>query len=472
MKLINSRSELSTYLTDVIDTSDNNIKILDTEKLQNETIDTLVYSATFTTDTKLQNHLRTLIFGLASTLNIHPSSINNLYFAIGRGEVKGFTVPAINVRMMTYDTARVVFQLIKEHSIGPIIFEIARSEMQYTFQKPAEYTTSILAAAIKEGYSGPVFLQGDHFQFSPAKFKEDPTAETDRLKDLIKESVMAGFFNIDIDASTLVDLSKKDLDEQQKNNYEKSAELTEYIRSIQPSDMTVSIGGEIGHIGGVNSTTSDFAAFMEGYLKKVDTSKMVGMSKVSVQTGTSHGGMPLPGGGVAEVKLDFNVLKDIGALAKEKYNIGGAVQHGASTLPNELFFNFPIYHTLEIHLATGFQNIVYDTMPPELREKMYQWTRENTKSEWKATDTEEQNIYKTRKKAIGPFKKELWSLSDADKAPIREKLAQQFGFLFKQLNVANTKQFAEKYALYSKTNTMSKAADSKKPEVKVDDLSD
>ena len=472
MKQINSLSELSTYLTDVVDTSGNGIKILDTDKLQNEIIDILVYSATFTTDTKLQNHLRTLIFSLANALNIHPSSINNLYFAIGRGEVKGFTVPAINVRMMTYDTARVIFQLIKEHEIGPIIFEIARSEMQYTFQKPAEYTTSILAAAIKEGYSGPIFLQGDHFQFSPAKFKEDPAAETDRLKDLIKESIMAGFFNIDIDASTLVDLSKKDLDEQQKNNYEKSAELTNFIRKIQPSDMTVSIGGEIGHIGGVNSTTSDFEAFMEGYLKKIDTSKMTGMSKVSVQTGTSHGGMPLPGGGVAEVKLDFNVLKDIGALAREKYNIGGAVQHGASTLPNELFFNFPVYHTLEIHLATGFQNIVYDTMPQELREKMYQWTRENTKSEWKASDTEEQNIYKTRKKAIGPFKKELWSLSNSDKAPIREKLAQQFGFLFKQLNVANTKRIADNFALYSKTNTISKLTDSAKPEVKVDDLSD
>lgn len=471
MKQIQSLSELPSYISAVIDTSGDTVKILDNTKLQKELIDELVYSATLTEDRDLQTHLRTLILNIARALNIFPASIHDLYGAIGRGEVTGFTVPAINVRMMTYDTARVIFQLMQQQKIGTLIFEIARSEMQYTAQKPAEYTTSVLAAAIKEGYTGPVFLQGDHFQFSPAKFKEDPAAETQRLKDLIQESISAGFYNIDIDASTLVDLSKKDLDEQQINNYEKSAELTKFIRQIQPNDITVSVGGEIGHIGGVNSTTADFEAFMDGYLKKIDT-QTIGMSKVSVQTGTSHGGMPLPGGGVAEVKLDFNVLKDIGILAREKYHIGGPVQHGASTLPNELFFNFPKVNTLEIHLATGFQNLVYDAMPQALRDKMYQWTRENTKDEWKEKDTEDQNIYKTRKKAIGPFKKDLWSLSDIEKTPIREKLATQFSFLFKQLNVGNTKDVADKYAIHSRGAAVSQLASSTKPEENVGDLSD
>ena len=41
-----------------------------------------------------------------------------------------------------------------------------------------------------------------------------------------------------------------------------------------------------------------------------------GLSKVSVQTGTSHGGVPLPGGGVAEVKLDFGTLERLSAVAR------------------------------------------------------------------------------------------------------------------------------------------------------------
>ena len=74
--------------------------------------------------------------------------------------------------------------------------------------------------------------------------------------------------------------------------------------------------------------------------------------KVSVQTGTSHGGVPLPDGGVAEVKLDFEVLRELGEVARS-YGAAGAVQHGASTLPDELFHRFPAVETAEIHLATG-----------------------------------------------------------------------------------------------------------------------
>ena len=62
--------------------------------------------------------------------------------------------------------------------------------------------------------------------------------------------------------------------------------------------------------------------------------------------------MPLPDGGVAEVKLDFEVLRELGEVARA-YGLAGAVQHGASTLPDELFHHFPAVETAEIHLATG-----------------------------------------------------------------------------------------------------------------------
>jgi hypothetical protein len=434
-------------------------------------IDELIYNTTFTTDTAQQDTYRKQIHNLAAERGIYPASINNLYFAIGKGEVTGFTVPAINIRMMTYDTARTIFRLMIEHNIGAIIFEIARSEMQYTHQKPSEYTTSVLAAAIKEQYKGPIFLQGDHFQFSPAKFKEDPNAETQRLKDLIQESIAAKFYNIDIDASTLVDLTKEDIDEQQYTNYTKTAELTRYIRSIEPKDVTISIGGEIGHIGGVNSTVADFEAFMDGYIKEQSADNLTGISKVSVQTGTSHGGIPLADGSIARVNLDFNVLKTIGHVARKKYHIGGPVQHGASTLPIDLFDQFPKCNTLEIHLATGFQNTIYDTMPSGVKNKIYDWVRDNTKNEWSKDKTEDQNIYSTRKKAIGPFKKELWSLTEEQKQPIRTALEKQFTTLFNELNIKDTKKIVEQYAIHSTSDTYVTSTH-KSHDEKVDDLSD
>jgi fructose/tagatose bisphosphate aldolase len=408
-----------------------------------DNIDELIYSAIFSPDENIKKSSRTSIRKLAQEKGVKLASINDLYMSIGQGKVSGFTVPAINVRTLTYDLARQVFQIMKEKKVGPVLFEIARSEIKYTYQQPDEYAVSILAAAIKENYVGPVFVQGDHYQFLAKNFAANKQDEIDKIKELIKKSIDAGFYNIDIDASTLVDLSKKELIEQQRNNYEMTALLTEYIRSIQPKDVVISIGGEIGHIGGVNSNVADFETFMDNYLKLIKDKNLVGVSKVSVQTGTSHGGIPLPDGKIAQVKLDFNVLKSITESARSKYKIGGSVQHGASTLPNDLFHNFPTYKTLEIHLATGFQNIVYEHMEPKLKQEIYEWLKINCKDEMKEGQTEDQNLYKTRKKALGPFKEKVWKMDKKYKDEALVALKTQFEYLFTQLNLFNTTKWIE-----------------------------
>jgi len=408
-----------------------------------DNIDELIYSAIFSPDETVKKSSRTSIRKLAEEKGVKLASINDLYMSIGQGKVSGFTVPAINVRTLTYDLVRQVFQIMKEKKVGPVIFEIARSEIKYTEQQPDEYTVSVLAAAIKENYVGPVFVQGDHYQFSAKNFAANKQDEIDKIKELIKKSIDAGFYNIDIDASTLVDLSKTELIEQQRNNYEMTALLTEYIRSIQPKEVMISIGGEIGHIGGVNSNVADFETFMDNYLKLIKDKNLVGVSKVSVQTGTSHGGIPLPDGTIAEVKLDFNVLKSITESARSKYKIGGSVQHGASTLPNDLFHNFPTYNTLEIHLATGFQNIVYDHMDPKLKQEIYEWLKVNCKDEQKEGQTEDQFLYKTRKKALGPFKNKIWTQEAKYKDETLAALKTQFEYLFTQLNLFNTTKWIE-----------------------------
>jgi len=407
--------------------------------------DELIYSAIFASKEEVKKKARQQIYRISSGLKIFPASVHNLYQAFGKGKISGFTVPAINIRTLTYDIARIIFKIAIEKKIGPIIFEIARSEVKYTEQRPEEYTIALLAAAIAEGYKGPVFIQGDHYQFKTSVYLKTPEAEIKKIKDLIKESIQAGFYNIDIDASTLVDLNQPKLNDQQKENYQMTALITKYIREIEPKNITVSVGGEIGHIGGKNSTVTEFEAFMKGYLKLIQNKKIQGISKVSVQTGTSHGGIPLPDGRIADVKLDFNVLKNISKVSRKKYHLGGPVQHGASTLPNELFDRFPETGTLEIHLATGFQNIVYDYMPKKLKEEMYCWIKTNLKDEWKEGATEEQFIYKIRKKALGQFKKQLWSLSEKEKKPILKNLEKQFLFLFEKLNVFNTKKITDPY---------------------------
>lgn len=386
-----------------------------------------------------------LIWEAAHACGIVPSSIHELYLARGRGVTPAnFTVPAMNLRAMSFDSGRAVFRAAKKHDAGAIIFEIARSEMGYTDQRPAEYASSILAAAIAEGHTGPVFIQGDHFQASAKKYASDPDAEVQGVKDLISEAVQAGFFNIDIDTSTLVDLSQPTVLAQQSHNTGRCAELTAHVRALQPSGITISTGGEIGEVGGKNSNEEELRAFMEGYSAELAmrAGELTGISKISVQTGTSHGGVVLPDGTMAQVAVDFDTLHRLSHVAREEYHLAGAVQHGASTLPENMFRKFAEAGACEVHLATNFQNMLYERLPGPLREEMYAYVREHAADERKPKDTEEQFFYKTRKKAIGPFKAQLWGMPEEVRSEVEVAWEKQFSFLFEQLNVAGTRAMA------------------------------
>jgi fructose/tagatose bisphosphate aldolase len=409
-------------------------------------IEKLVMDLVMTDDANAKKEIAKKIHDMAYKKGIYPSSIHELYVARGKNEYTGCTIPAMNLRSMTYDLARAVFRVAKRNNAGAFIFEIAKSEMGYTNQPPVEYTSVILAAAIKENWTGPVFVQGDHIQANAKKYAEDPVKELDGLKALIAEAIANGFYNIDIDTSTLVDLSQKNLKKQQFNNYIACSKLTHFIRQVQPRGIMVSVGGEIGEVGHQNSTLEDLRAFMEGFKESLRKG-LTGISKISVQTGTSHGGVVLPDGTIAQVKLDFETLRTISKIARDEFGMGGAVQHGASTLPAEAFHKFPETETCEVHLATEFQNMIYDSkhFPKDLKAKMYEWLKVNAANERKEGETEEQFFYKARKKALGAFKKDIMSIPKDLRDAISAELEAKFEFLFKQLNAINNKELVDKF---------------------------
>jgi fructose/tagatose bisphosphate aldolase len=352
---------------------------------------------------------------------------------------------------MAYDTARAVVRSARKLEAGAFIFEIARSEIGYTEQRPHEYAAIVLAAALREGFSGPVFIQGDHVQTNAKKYNSpDQAKELDALRALIKEEMAAGFYNIDIDTSTLVDLSKATLEEQQEVNVSLAADFAAFIRSHEPQGVTVSIGGEIGEVGGKNSDIHELRVYMNGFNRalKARGPGMAGLSKISVQTGTAHGGFVNADGTVrTDVKIDLKTLEELSRIARTEYGLAGAVQHGASTLPPEAFDAFPRVGACEIHLATDFQNMVYEhpRFPADLKAEMYAWIRENATEERKPKDTEEQFIYKARKKAIGPFKRRMWGISDEGRLGIGQSLEERFTFLMRQLKIDGTKQAVARF---------------------------
>lgn len=433
--------------------SGDGVTVSDHTAVRGELMDTLAWSVAFG-ENGVAEAARYLIRAIGLEIGVFPASIHDYYMAAGSGAITHSTVPACNIRGMVYDCARAASRAAASINAKAVIFEIARSELGYTGQGPAEYAAQVIAAHIREGYTGPVFVQGDHVQANAKAYGANADKEITAMHTLIEDQIAAGFYNIDIDTSTLVDLSKPTLAEQQTLNYELCAQFTEYIRQHEPPGITVSVGGEIGEVGGQNSTVEDLDAFMEGYVKALPAGT-TGISKISVQTGTSHGGVVLPDGTIKEVSVDFKTLAALSEVARTKYHIGGAVQHGASTLPKEAFNEFAKANAVEVHLATGFQNLIFDhpALPAEIKETVYTWLRENRQEERKPGMTDEQFYYTTRKRGFGApaIKKLWWNMNEAAKAVIMSDLQKEFRLIFDLLGVSNTAAKIDEYVKPVKT---------------------
>jgi len=167
-----------------------------------DALDSILYQAVFEKDENKKRGSLEVIKEISKGEGAIPSSIQRLFEEMGKS-YPGFTVPAINIRGLAYDVARSVFRKALELDVGAFVFEIARSEIGYTDQRPLEYAAVVMAAALKEGWRGPIFIQGDHFQFSRKNYEKNPEQETNNIKTLVKEAIGAEFYNIDIDAPRL-----------------------------------------------------------------------------------------------------------------------------------------------------------------------------------------------------------------------------------------------------------------------------
>jgi len=438
-------TEVLAALDGIARVRDDGVEIQDEGGFRGELIDRLIRTAVFGAE-PARGASRWLIRTAAPRLGAFPASIHDLYLAGGRGQYKNATAPAINVRGLTYDTMRTIFRAARQTENKIVLFELARSEMGYTEQRPAEYASNALAAAIKEGHRGPVFIQGDHYQISAKNYANDADAELLGLRDLVTEAIAAGYFNIDIDASTIVDLDLPTIAAQQTLNARHTAELTRHIRELQPTGITISIGGEIGEVGARNSTLDDLHGFMGEYRRELASqveaagTDLPGISKISVQTGTSHGGVVLADGSIEEVAVDFATLGELSRAAREEYGLGGAVQHGASTLPAEAFGRFAEANAIEVHLATAFQNQLFDAdaFPADLKDEIYAHLAANHADERKTNQTDAQFFYTARKRAFGPFKRRMWDLPTETRDALMANLLPTFELIMTRLGVAGS----------------------------------
>ena len=331
--------------------------------------------------------------------------------------------------------------------VGAVILEIARSEQTYTFQRPIDFATSALAGAIAAGWRAPVFLQGDHYQFNAKKYAADPEAMTEEIRRACRLAIDAGYRNIDIDSSTLVDLSKPTADEQQRENYTRAAELTALIRTLEADGVTRQRRrrdrrgrhAELDGRGAARLSRRLPAASSSGARPGA-----VGLSRSASRPARATAACRCR---TAAWPRSSSTSRCCASSARSPARTAsaGAVQHGASTLPDELFHRFPAVETAEIHLATGFQNALYEhpAFPEELHREIEAWCATNAADERKPGQTDQQFVYTTRKKAIGPFKRELWDLDTKDEILAAQR--RKISFLFTELGVNGSRDMIAAY---------------------------
>jgi hypothetical protein len=384
----------------------------------------------------------------AQAAGLVPASVHDLYVARGKDAWSGRTVPALNLRGWTYQTCRAAFRAARKMGASLLIFEQALAEAVYAAQRPAEYTAGVLAAAMREGHQGPVFLQADHDQVNAANYAKNPAKETQRLSDVIREQIAAGFLNIDVDASTVVDLSLPTLVEQQRLNAELTAKFTRLVRELEPPGVTISVGAEIGEVGAHNTTPDELRAFMATYPKALAAAGGgAGVTKVSVNSGTYHGGKVLPDGTLAKVPVAFDTLAEISRVGRQEFGLAGAVQHGASTLPMEYFGKFPESGTVEIHLALGFNNLIFDhpKLPQAVKDEIREYCFTHHASERKPDQTDAQFLYTTRKKAWAGMKQRFWDLPADIQETLMGSLEDMFRDMFERMNVGGTDELVARF---------------------------
>ena len=99
--------------------SNGEVKIKNLDVFKEEIVANLVDTLILTPSTPLKEKCCQIAHSAAEELGIFPSSIQSLYDARVKEGLIHFTVPAINLRTLTFDSARAVFRAARKMNAPP-----------------------------------------------------------------------------------------------------------------------------------------------------------------------------------------------------------------------------------------------------------------------------------------------------------------------------------------------------------------
>lgn len=363
-------------------------------------------------------------------VGIRPAPVGPIYRALAEDALPPLTVPAFNLRGLTFDTARAIYGKAKQLNAAGLMFELAPSEAATGDQSFTQYAALICAAAASVDYRGPVLIQGDHFEVRTV----GQLGETEQLARL---ALRSGFMQIDLDAAGLA-VAGVNPATRQGPNATATASLISKLSTSAPAGTI--FGGEVGEIGGANTTPEELETFIELVRDQAGTAASL-FGKVSVQTGTRHGGMSDEAGRPTRMPLDLSLARELADVARAK-GFGGIVQHGASTLQPDQFSALPAAGIIEVHLATRLQDLVFDSasFPASLLDEMREAAL--TGDAGAAEHGAEQGgsgakAFRQKRWSLwGPFKRRLLDLPPEVRADLADGVADWAGGVMRSLGLA------------------------------------
>lgn len=293
-----------------------------------------------------------------------------------------------------------------------LLFEIAKSEVGYTGQSPAEFYQKITETARQIDFDTPYAIHGDHITI-----KENTPEAIASAKNLIEQEVAAGFTSYAIDASHNFNFDGKTEREQLSDNIEITVKLADLI----PRDASLEV--EVGEVGRTNAdgtkkltTVAESVAFIEA-LKE----QGVKPDLLAINNGSIHGNIFDEQGNIVEqVGIDIERTK---AIVDAIRPLGVKLaQHGITGTPLRLMHLLIDAGISKGNVGTNWQNIVVENLPQDVLAKMESWTLESEHAKKmlakKPKISRKELVAKNIKHSLKVFKGELLGLPDDVKQKI------------------------------------------------------
>lgn len=413
-----STQELLQSLTGCIAVSDHEVTVQHGERLKRELIDALLENALFNPELAVRSLAHQLIKAIANDLGIFPTSLQALYEARRRTEYLGKTVPRLAAHGLTYDMARAAFRTMKRSSTAICLFELPVETLPIAESHLQDFCSSVLAAAIKEGFYGPLFLQLGDIRYQADAFINNPQQYHQQLHQLLQLGMANGFLNFAVDTTALP-----------HEGFAEMASFSNTLNEWQQGDRLLAHGAALGDLPSGEAALNSLCANLDTYFEhlKKEGNKAHPLCKLGVKIK----------GDLANSRVAVEKLRD---LIVSKYAFAGLTIDHLLHLSERNLRDLATWQALEVNVSELLYDRLFDShhFPKEIIVEMRHFLTDACRHEWHVSESEEEFVHRLRHRTFAPFKKMFWEIPAATREKIGLELERTFASLFQWLGVTET----------------------------------